>query len=131
MKRELKFRQPIFSQNGQFATWHFFDINKNETSENSKATYAYRNKHPKPAYQFTGLHDKDGKDIYDGDILSYYNIFSELTYKHIVQWNSDLACFGLYEKGNEYCEEMDWLMIQDIEVIGNIYENKELLNKNN
>jgi len=125
--RELKFRQPIFSQKGEFVTWHFFDINKTEISENSKATYTYRNKHPKPAYQFIGLKSRDGKDIYDGDIVTYYNQYSNTTYKHLVKWNNEFACFALYGKGDEYCEEMDWCAIKDIRIIGNIYQNSEIL----
>lgn len=66
--------------------------------------------------QFTGLLDKNGKEIYEGDLLSYMGnepqevIFHKGTFCHKV---SD----GLYH----IFGESDW------EIIGNIYENKELL----
>jgi len=77
--------------------------------------------------QFTGLQDKNGVDIYEGDILSYYQPYAKRTDTHIVKWDDNLACFGLFEKNSEYCQESDWYKIQNIEIIGNIHENKEII----
>ena len=35
----------------------------------------------------------------------------------------------MFEFNNEWCKESDWLKIKEIEIIGNIYENSELLNQ--
>jgi uncharacterized phage protein (TIGR01671 family) len=64
--------------------------------------------------QYTGLHDKNGKEIYEGDIVRWANenwtiIFREDRY-------------GAYRK-NEML--IDWW--EEFEVIGNIYENPELI----
>jgi|LakMenEpi03Aug12_release.lakeMendotaPanAssembly.Ray.scaffolds.fasta_scaffold913868_3 uncharacterized phage protein (TIGR01671 family) len=80
-----------------------------------------------PIMQFTGLQDKNGKDIYEGDIVRYYNKYSKLFYTHQVMWDNKWPAFGLFEQGNEWCKEIDWVKISEIEVIGNIYENPELL----
>ena len=73
--------------------------------------------------QFTGLTDKNGKEIYEGDIvkiLGYNNKNWE------VRWQSSFSGFNLQTKQN------NWYGIGEangrMEVIGNIYENKELLN---
>ena len=82
---------------------------------------------PYVVQQYTGLKDKNGKEIYEGDILTYYNKYSDKIYTQIVKWDQMWAGFGLFEKDNKWCKESDWVKIANIEIIGNIYENPELL----
>ena len=77
--------------------------------------------------QFTGIKDRDGVEIYEGDIVRYFQPYSKRTDTHIVQWDEQWACFGLFEKDNRWCKESDWAKIQSLEVIGNIYANPDLL----
>lgn len=70
--------------------------------------------------QYTGLHDKNGKEIYEGDIVAIQGDLK--SFKTQVEWNKDIAAFILKD-----------LQILDVDiadfaiVIGNIYENPELL----
>lgn len=77
--------------------------------------------------QFSGLLDKNGKEIYEGDIIKYYQPYSKTTHTHLVKWDEKFAGFGLFENGNEWCKESDWVKIQDIEIIGNAFETPEIL----
>ena len=74
--------------------------------------------------QFTGLLDKNGKSIYEGDILKHAK-----NEHYQVLWDSDGHWMV---DGNENTQGKDflWRWAKVCEIIGNIYENPELLNKN-
>ena len=77
--------------------------------------------------QFTGITDINDIKIFEGDIAKYYNPYSKQWYTHIVKWDKMFASFGFFTEDSEWCKENDWLKIECIEVIGNIYDNKDLL----
>ncbi|MBB5148201.1 YopX family protein [Ureibacillus thermosphaericus] len=73
-----------------------------------------------PLMQFTGLKDKNGKEIYEGDIVSYFGLKYEVLFKN--------GAFGWMEDGEFYSfSEMTPSVFDEFEVIGNVYENPELL----
>lgn len=73
--------------------------------------------------QSTGLRDKNGKEIFEGDIVKMAkNVYSELTYYEVVRHRG-----GAYRlESKRYGCEL-WLRHTDCEIAGNIWENPELL----
>ena len=75
--------------------------------------------------QCTGLKDKNGKLIYEGDIVRTSGNYQEGVYK--IGWNEDDAEYDLY-KGDYFIYQLV-NRFNSVEVIGNIHENPELLEK--
>ena len=86
-------------------------------------TVSYREFNDIELMQYTGLKDKNNKEIYEGDIL--FESSGENYYKVVFENASFRAEFkGDFE---EYSFDLIDVVAQGCEVVGNIYENPELI----
>lgn len=130
--REIKFR--IY--NLRSCEFEFFNLNDLLTNFSEGKNYPFYNgitKYSLPCNEFTGLKDKSGKEIFEGDIIKrrkdkpndillYGLIFSLTGRDHVVKFenHSFKPMSGFVNN-----DELEW------EIIGNIYENPDLLENKN
>ena len=78
---------------------------------------------PATICQCTGLKDKNGKLIWENDIVACHDFTEE---KYVIAWKQDEACFEYQQYG---CSIMSFEQLSgcEVEVIGNIFDNAGLL----
>ena len=86
---------------------------------------------PETVGQFTGLHDKDGKEIYEGDVIDVCNgSINGVPWMdqspHVVRWRGygsyDTCRFLRAKDGSDLSDSTHWRQI-----VGNIHDNPELM----
>ena len=136
MKREIKFRvwnnkakQMLSSNdiaimqtlNGKIYKLDVMGSNKESLSyfQNNDVSNDY------DLMQFTGLRDRDGKEIYEGDIIDHFALFGYLIFEN--------GMFSISSSANtQFCnckQPLAYHNVKNMKVIGNIHQNPELLIK--
>lgn len=129
MNRTIKFRGKNLYNN----EWIFGDLIQYESGEMAifskklsqygcEATEMFNRSKviPETVGQFTGLLDKNGKEIYEGDILNNGQR------NYFVCWNSERGAWWLKNKDLIYTTPLGFLSIE-LFVVGNIYDNPDLI----
>ena len=85
---------------------------------------------PETVCQFTGLTDKNGRKIFEGDIVVFADFFNDEIHCGVVYWCDLAFWFDCTEtEGDEGIYSLAYISANILEVIGNIYDNPELLGR--
>lgn len=115
--RKIKFR--MWSGIKMFYDWNVFECLKQQ----GNGIYDHE-KDGAVFMQFIGIQDKNGKEIYEGDILQRVDPLGQrlnITLVTFLTHHSGVDIIAGFNTGQKYCGG------NQIEVIGNAYENPELL----
>ena len=106
-------REILFRGKTKSGEWHFgFFIKRKGIANIFKNGMLYEVE-PETIGQFTGITDKNGVKVFEGDIL----LFGDTSF--VVEWQNDIAGFGYFDTSDRIlgCDGIN------CEVIGNIHEN--------
>lgn len=135
--RTIKFRGFNAKNNQWLYGSHIINRGKNFVAPDEFAddkTWEDYEVEPETVGQFTGLHDKNGKEIYEGDKVRHPYIdpiFGDLVetgeFVHSTICFNNGAFVVNYRLDGEYIYLQDFVRLKCLEVIGNIHDNPELL----
>jgi len=129
--REILFRGKTYD-----GKWEQGDLRHGGYIHNDSETYIMRADvalqnipvDPKTLGQYTGLVDKNGKKIFEGDLVRFVNPETGELSEEVqeVVWDDEQACLLLLLRETGYKEEFDGVPHWYV-VVGNIHDNPELL----
>lgn len=108
--------------------WSYGDLIQSANEEDVKFIVPFTETNtrgiiPETIGQFTGLCDKNGTRIFEGDIVKA--VGSTLT--AVVQYFPEEGAFMLYCKERHFVDYLGTIEMSKIEVIGNVFDNSKLL----
>jgi len=132
MEREIKFRAWLKEERKMVnVETLFIGINRLCFGNSETEDLFFRDFEEVELMQYTGLKDKNGKEVYEGDIVKIIELEGYGEYCDQVKYTGKIEyCvseFRIQPLNLKLSDES----IVEIEVIGNIYENKNLLEENN
>lgn len=132
--REIKFRAKRESNGewvyGSLLLWSDGDATILQNDDEDNNLVWPREVDPNTVGQYTGLKDKDGNDIYEGDIVKtplldpiFGDILADAWCNALIRFNQGSFVVSYYNSHNIYLQDL----CDKIEILGNIHDNPELL----
>ena len=108
--------RPISIQDGNYSPW-YIDV----PPEHPNAKWNIGNVDPSTIGQYIGLNDNAGRKIWEGDIVEFRGDYG------CIEWDNDDGRYLISFDG--WCVDFSNIWSTEVEVVGNIHDNHELIGK--
>ena len=128
--REILFRAKMKTDNGEYkkGDWVFGDLVRLKDGEKtSTMIYGFGEVIPETVGQYTGLTDKNGKKIFEGDIFGKVFYVYDIPKNAVVVFRDGAFGFVWYRGETEMYHAFPCVINVVYDVIGNIHVNPELM----
>lgn len=124
MNREILFR----GKRKQDGLWVHGDLVRLKDGDiQVPCIYCFGEVYPASIGQFTGVYDKNGDEIYEGDILEFDGAEIPEEERAVVIYIASEGCFKLKNPRYHYMDDLNRLTASMEIIVGNTYDNPELL----
>lgn len=127
--REILFRGKKLDD-GKWVQGYCYELEKDKMMISSCIRREAYEVTPETVGQFTGLTDKNGKKIFEGDIVRRFNSKEQEVMRYAVKWNTDCCMFVLICEDTylgEYDSDFTVFYGEEFEIVGNVHDNPELI----
>ena len=116
----------LIENQGRYFIYHAMSETTIEDNDDGRIVVAAVEVDPATVGQYTGLQDKNGKKIFEGDILAFVGTENPKAFFVIVEWDARLCCYYLRRMDVNICNRYGFFP-SSYTLEGDIHDNPDLL----